>query len=115
MHTKNTVEPRPAHTSILIDDWALFASNPEILQEANPAELEIGQFRLMGRVYGHPRIEDGQVVLTSALLGGESQIVFTQNTSYKLGKPSDKHIDWIFGNRLSHNIETPLAFKNQQN
>lgn len=113
MQTKNTANTIHSDPSILLDDWTLFASDPGILQEADPTKLELGQFRLMGRVYGHPKIEDGQIVLTSALLGAESKIVFTHNTSYKLGKPSDKHIDWIFGSRRSHNIETPLSFKNQ--
>lgn len=40
--------------------------------------------RMVGRVYGHPRVVDGTLVTTSRILTRDGNVVETQNTVYEV-------------------------------
>jgi len=46
---------------------------------------------LFGKVYGHPSIKDGEVIVTSRVVSWdkEKKQATTRNTNYILGKPMD--------------------------
>lgn len=54
-------------------------------------EYDLAKFRgqdvVVGKVYGHPRIEDGHRVITSEIVDITEDMVYitTQNTIYQLG------------------------------
>jgi hypothetical protein len=52
---------------------------------------------LVGRAFGHPRIQEGTVVFTSPILSCDSErkIVETRNTTYFLGEVSPDYKHWV--------------------
>ena len=68
--------------SIRIEFWSVITTN------ANPyAAPELISPRLQGRVYGHPRIKDGEYVSTSTIIGVKNGLVLTRSGSeYQLGE-----------------------------
>ena len=59
---------------VKIEDWCIFGK------------------QLHGKVYNHPRFDDGHSVFTSRIESFSEDLVFciTLNTIYELGQPSDE-------------------------
>ena len=77
--------------SVKLEDWAVVPSpNTAAYQELRPGNL------LVGRAFGHRKIETGSFVFTSAIvrIDVESRVVETRNTSYRLGEPSLGYKAW---------------------
>ena len=74
-----------------IEDWSLCGGNSPWAY----ASPEIQQRRLQGRLFGHPRFEDGEQVTTSNLVHINGYTVFTHNGSqYFLGAPNVEYVEW---------------------
>lgn len=79
-----------------IEEWSICA---------NPADAyvppELRTKTLHGKVFGHPRFEDGHEVTTSAICGvKDGQIVTTSGSLYELGEPDAKYEAAFPGARL---------------
>ena len=72
-----------------LDDWSVI--------------LEFDSPKLMGKVKGHPKIEDGKVIVTSLLvmLNAPDKIAETQNTFYKLLEPNVEFMKYVKDNGYS--------------
>lgn len=82
--------------SMRIEEWSICA---------NPADAyvppELRTKTLHGKVFGHPRFEDGHEVTTSAICGvKDGQIVTTSGSLYELGEPDAKYEAAFPGARL---------------
>jgi hypothetical protein len=80
--------PKPV---VKIDDWAVVPNpNTGTFRELGPGNL------LVGRVFGHPRIQEGAFIFTSPVIGVDQarQVVETRNTAYVLGKVNHEYHHW---------------------
>lgn len=81
--------PKPS-TTICVEDWYLREddSNPYLAPE-------LRQKVLVGRVYGHPKFEDGKIIRTSSLRAFDlsARSATTRNTSYYLGAPKQDYAE----------------------
>jgi hypothetical protein len=58
---------------------------------------EIAEKSLKGRVSGHPKFDDGQMVRTSFIVSLDGGRVRTQSGSvYELGEPSPDYAEWCY-------------------
>jgi len=90
-------EPSPR-----IEDWA-------IVGEANPYQApELREMRITGKVYNHPRFDDGEVVTTSPVLASAGNTVETQNTTYDLGTMSEKYKEWCSSMGIDVDFSAPV-------
>jgi len=73
---------------VRLEDWALFYVGGEY----TPPELL--KRKLTGKVYGHPRFEDGVEITTSSLIEFDVSkcLAVTKNTTYTLGKASEEYL-----------------------
>ena len=77
--------------SVKLEDWAVVpAPNSGSYQALRP-----GNF-LVGRAFGHQRIEKGKFIFTSPIVRVDPQqgIVETKNTCYSLGEASHEYKFW---------------------
>jgi hypothetical protein len=82
---------------VLIENWSCVAPN-WWRPQSDPYKHEFTDFALgnalHGKVYGHPKIEDGHRAITSMIVGinweGEDGVLVTteSGTIYKLGAPN---------------------------
>lgn len=81
--------------NIRIEDWSLVYDD---LNTYLPPELI--KVRLNGKVYGHPRFEDGYAVTTSSIIGEgkaeEGGLISTKSGStYILGKMLEGYAEYV--------------------
>ena len=77
--------------SVKIENWAVVPGlNTAGYQSLRPGNL------LVGKVFGHPRIEEGEFVFSSPIvsLDMNNQAVVTRNTVYRLGEASAGYKAW---------------------
>lgn len=77
--------------SVKLEDWAVVPSlNSGSYQALGPGNL------LVGRAFGHQRIEKGKFIFTSPIVRVDTQqrIVETTNTVYSLGEASHEYKTW---------------------
>jgi hypothetical protein len=82
---------RTQKPSVKIEDWAVVPSpNSGSYQALRPGNL------LVGRAFGHQRIEQGRFIFTSPIVRVDTQnkIVETRNTCYSLGEASREYKAW---------------------
>jgi hypothetical protein len=77
-----------------IENWAFV-----IRGDSYSAPEQLTQ-HLTGNVFGHTRHEDGKFVETSTVeqIDLENGIVITRNSTYILGTPDSKWVEWISKN-----------------
>ena len=77
--------------SVKIENWAVVPG----LNIAGYRALRPGNL-LVGKVFGHPRIEEGAFVFSSPIvtLDMNNQAVATRNTVYRLGEASADYKAW---------------------
>lgn len=75
---------------------SIFAASPKVGSTDNPvARLEdwfvTENDLIVGRIFGHPTISDGEIVRTSriAILSNSKKFAVTQHTFYELGRRID--------------------------
>lgn len=75
--------------TVRIENWAVV----EVGDMYTPPELL--KRRLVGTVYGHPRLEDGSEITTSSLREFDliTRLGVTRNTTYSLGKPKADYLE----------------------
>lgn len=64
----------------------------------NPYQApEMIKGRLIGRIYGSDKFEDGELITTSTLkkIDVRNGIAETQNIKYMLGRPSKSWVEWL--------------------
>jgi len=78
--------------SVKIENWAVVQS----LNIADYRSLRPGNL-LVGKVFGHPRIEEGAFIFSSPImsLDKDSHAVVTRNTVYRLGEASPDYKAWL--------------------
>jgi hypothetical protein len=77
--------------SVKLEDWAVVPElNSGSYQALRPGNL------LVGRAFGHQRIEKGKFIFTSPIVRVDTQqrIVETRNTLYSLGEASHEYKTW---------------------
>jgi hypothetical protein len=77
--------------SVKLEDWAVVPGlNSGSYQALRPGNL------LVGRAFGHQRIEKGKFIFTSPIVHVDAQqrIVETKNTCYSLGEASREYLAW---------------------
>jgi hypothetical protein len=77
--------------SVKLEDWAVVPQvNSGRYQALRPGNL------LVGRAFGHQRIEKGKFIFTSPIVRVDTQqrIVETRNTLYSLGEASHEYKTW---------------------
>jgi hypothetical protein len=82
---------RTQKPSVKIENWAVVPGlNTAGYQSLRPGNL------LVGKVFGHPRIEEGAFIFSSPIvsLDMNSQAVITRNTVYRLGEASRDYKAW---------------------
>jgi hypothetical protein len=82
---------RTQKPSVKIENWAVVPGlNTADYQSLRPGNL------LVGKVFGHPRIEEGAFVFSSPIvsLDMSNQAVVTGNTVYRLGEASAEYKAW---------------------
>jgi len=74
-----------------LENWAVVPSS----NIASYQELGVGNL-LVGKVFGHSRIDDGTFIFTSPVvrLDGNSRVAETRNTAYRLGEASRDYTIW---------------------
>ena len=72
---------------ITLEEWC-FQSNQD-----GYAAPELASYRFIGKVYGHPKHEDGTVIATSTVVGWDGSEGFTtvSGTTYTLGQPKPEY------------------------
>jgi hypothetical protein len=76
---------------VILEDWAVVPSlKTGIYEELRPGNL------LVGRAFGHQRIETGMFIFTSPIVYVDpaNRVAETKNTSYCLGEPSHEYKVW---------------------
>jgi hypothetical protein len=76
--------------SVKLERWAVVNLNSRGYQALRPGNL------LVGRAFGHQRIEKGKFIFTSPIVRVDTQqrIVETKNTVYSLGEASHEYRTW---------------------
>jgi hypothetical protein len=77
--------------SVKLEDWAVVPGpNSGSYQSLRPGNL------LVGRAFGHQRIETGKFIFSSPIVRVDAQlgIVETRNTCYSLGEASQEYKAW---------------------
>jgi hypothetical protein len=66
-----------------IENWAIVSPTPD--PYAPPETLELS---LQGKVFNHPRFDDGHIIITSSIIGknDENEILTCSGSSYELGQ-----------------------------
>ena len=74
-----------------LENWAVVLRG----HVADYQELRAGNL-LVGKVFGHPRMEEGAFIFTSPIvsLDSKTNVVETRNTAYRLGEASREYKNW---------------------
>lgn len=74
-----------------LENWAVVPS----ASNAHYEELQAGNL-LVGKVFGHPRIQEGTFIFTSPIVrvDAHTNMVETRNTAYRLGDASREYKNW---------------------
>ena len=87
---------------IKIENWAMiFEGNPYLPPESQKSYIR-------GRVYGHPRFEDGTVVCSSNIEDmnlKEGHIKTASGSTYHLGLPEQAWMRWLEENNFTKYLE----------
>lgn len=78
---------------VLIEEWSVVYKEKDYYKAPEQKSLH-----LSGTVYNHPSCEDGNSVVTSSIKDVDGIFVYTANTKYKLGNPSQQYVDWYYAN-----------------
>jgi len=85
-----------------LENWSMVQGfDPYLPPEAQPGFLQ-------GIVYGHNRLDDGEHILTSALVEFDLTAGTAKTRSgsdYSLGKPDPKWVEWLEENRFDEFLE----------
>jgi hypothetical protein len=77
--------------SVRLEDWAVVTrANRGAYEALGPGN------RLVGRAYGHHRIDSGMFIFSSPIVRVDEQhrVAETENTSYSLGEASKEYKAW---------------------
>jgi hypothetical protein len=88
-----------------LEDWSVIGLG---VDPYKPPEQRT--IHLMGKVYGHPRYDDGDDVLTSIIMHTDGREVITLNTKYTLGKAHESYKRWFLkhsGKKLNEDNPFP--------
>lgn len=78
--------------NVRLEDWSVVMRGEH---DSYLAPEQLSKY-LSGKVYGHPRCEDGRSVQTSSIVEVNGRFVKTKNnTTYELGKPSEAYEAWV--------------------
>ncbi len=70
---------------------------------------ELARVSIQGRVFGHPRFDEGEEITTSYLEAVSGCEVTTHSGSiYWLGSPSDEYTEWCRENRCRLTPDEPI-------
>jgi hypothetical protein len=85
---------RAQKPSVKLEDWAVVPS----LKNGKYEQLRPGNL-LVGRAFGHRKIQSGTFIFTSLIqsIDLQNNVVETKNTSYHLGEPSYEYKMWSKG------------------
>lgn len=73
---------------------------------------ELGTERLQGKVYGHPKYEDGVSILTAFIKSVDGKVVTTSSGRiYLLGEPDPKYVKWMKENNIPFDPEKPVRMR----
>jgi hypothetical protein len=89
-----------------LEDWEMFMMNLDPLM---PPEMQI--VYLTGRVYEHPRFEDGERIVTSMVVYfniKEGRAETRSGSKYTLCKPSMKWVEWLKKNGYEEHLDDLL-------
>lgn len=75
-----------------LENWSV-ASDPDPYM---PPEHQI-QF-LCGEVYNHPKFSDGEKIKTSRIVDVMGDLVWTNNSLYRLGVAAENYVQWCKDN-----------------
>lgn len=89
---------------VLLDNWSVRVHNPY-------QAPEIAQVSLAGDAYDHPCFMAGDKVYTSPIVRSEGTHVWTNNTHYRLGKPSPNYVAWCKENGITIDPNNPIKLK----
>lgn len=64
--------------------------------------------RLTGYVSGHPKHRDGTCLITTEIQGFDGRFVYTRNTVYLLGNPSELYLSWLTRKRIKLDHREPI-------
>jgi len=67
-----------------IENWALHYIN----------NFDFSKGILSGQIYGSTKYKDGSWIRTSRIQKVEGRFVYTLNSVYELGEPSDDYVEW---------------------
>jgi hypothetical protein len=68
---------------------------------------------LHGKVYGHPRFEDGHEVTTSDIVSSEGRTVSTRSRVYELGEVDKQFLEYCAKNGFKFDPENPVKLVQQ--
>lgn len=89
----------------ILKEWAVVLSykNPFLPPEANP-------ICLAGKVYGHPRFDDGHSVRTSPVIGANGREISTESGSVYLleGSPEQEYLDYLQSIGKEYDADNPI-------
>lgn len=88
---------------VKLEEWAVVTTSDEF----TPPEMQ--SISLNGKVYGHPRFQDGEIVTTSSIHNVKGKRVATQNTIYELGEPCKDWLKWMEEAGIKFNPEAPFG------
>lgn len=88
-----------------LEDWEMFViCNPYVAPESQIIQLS-------GRVYEHPKFEDGEKIVTSMVVYfniEEGRARTRSGSKYTLCKPSMKWVEWLKKNGYEKHIDDLL-------
>tara|TARA_Y100000004_G_C8895506_1_gene403949 strand:+ start:405 stop:722 length:318 start_codon:yes stop_codon:yes gene_type:complete len=87
-----------------LEDWSVvYAGSPYTAPEDRSMSLR-------GKVYNHPdpTFQDGDVVTTSPVRAAEGLTVWTQRTTYNLGRVSESYLEWCSSMGIEVDLSAPV-------
>lgn len=98
--------PRPVSgpevATVKLEDWSCTSRNPYV-DPTVPYNL-----CLQGTVKGHPKIPDGEHIVTSPVLNFEGRFIMTTSRTYHVGKAHPAWLAWLKENGRTFRPENPL-------
>lgn len=86
---------------IRLENWSMIY-NPD---PHSPPELKSG--RLVGFVYGHPRFEDGESIVSSSIIEinvRKGTAKTYSGSEYILGRPNPNWVEWLKENEFTDTL-----------
>lgn len=84
--------------NLVLENWKLIRNkNPNIPPETQKCTV-------IGEIYNHPKINDGQIVKTTNVkdLNEELNFVTTHDSIYELGSKHPEYENWLKTNKLEN-------------